>query len=389
VVDDPGRFLSRYVHQVCVSAARPLGYRWTVTSGEEERPALLAATYLVPLATSDDTDVSELGTYLRGLAGAVDDVVVVDGSSPAAVHEHRRCFGPGVRVIVPELRTPMGKVGNVVTGVRAARHEAVVIGDDDVRYRTDQLGQVVARLHDGAVVRPQNHFDPRPWHARFDTARTLLARVTGGDWPGTLAVRRSAVLAAGGYAGDVMFENLELVRTLQAQGGREVLALDVIVRRLPPTTAHFRGQQVRQAYDEFARPARLVLSLLVAPVGVAAVVAGRWRPVLAAAAAVTAAAEAGRRRGGGRAVFPVSSTALAAPWCLWRSLCSWAALGARARGGVRYRDTRLRTAATPGRILRRRLADVEPGEEPLIGGWSGPTPTIAGAPRRSGARAPS
>jgi hypothetical protein len=206
------------------------------------------------------------------------------------------------------------------------------------------------------VVRPANHFDPLPWHARVDTGRILLNRVLGGDWPGTLGVRRERLLAAGGYDGAALFENLELVRTVRAAGGTEVVAQDVHVRRLPPTTAHFLGQRVRQAYDEFARPWRLVASLAVLPTVALLAARGRRRAVVAGAAAVVAAAEVGRRRDGGRPVFPASSSLLAPVWVLERAACSWLALWARLRGGVPYRDGRLRTAANPPRVLRRRLA---------------------------------
>ena len=190
---------------------------------------------------------------------------MVDGSAAGVVEAHRESFGSVVQMLVPPTATLNGKVGNVTAGVTAARNEYVVLADDDVRYEFAQLEQVCALLRDAEVVRPQNYFSPCPWHARLDTARTLLNRVTGGDWPGTLGIRRSAFVAAGGYAGDVLFENLELVRTLLAFGGREHLALDVFVARRPPTYEHFRGQQVRQAYDEFARPARLALFLLFVP----------------------------------------------------------------------------------------------------------------------------
>jgi hypothetical protein len=150
-----------------------------------------------------------------------------------------------------------------------------------------------------------------------------------------------------------MFENLELVRTVRAAGGREVLALDLHVARRPPTSAHFRRQQIRQAYDEFARLPRLVVSLAVLPLGVCAVVSRQWRAVGCAALAVTTAAEVGRRRAGGRRVFPASSSLLACPWVVWRSACSWAALIAFTRGGVTYRGTRVRRAATSMRTLRR------------------------------------
>ena len=283
-------------------------------------------TYLLPLRADDGEGLSELARYLDEIAGVVDDVLVVDGSSERAFARHRSMFSHRVRVVPPVHRTLMGKVGNVMTGLEQARYEKVVIADDDVRYAADQLHDIGRRLEDADIVRPQNYFTQLPWHARLDTARTLLARVTGGDWPGTLGVRRSVVLRAGGYAGDVMFENLELVRTVRAAGGREVLALDLNIARRPPTSPHFRRQQIRQAYDELARLPRLLVSLAVLPLGVSAVVARQWRAVACAALAVTTAAEVGRRRAGGRRVFPASSSLLAFPWVVWRSACSWAAL---------------------------------------------------------------
>jgi Glycosyl transferase family 21 len=309
-------------------------------------------TYLVPLRAADDDDVDDLAAYLRALAEHV-DVLVVDGSSEGAMARHRTAFGPGVRLVSTEHRTLMGKVGNVLTGLRHAHHDKVVIADDDVRYTVTQLDDIERRLDAAEVVRPQNYFTPRPWHARFDTARSLLARVSGGDWPGTLAVQRSCLQRVGGYAGDVMFENLELVRTVRAAGGREHVALDLLIERRPPTTQHFLGQQVRQAYDEFARPARLTASLLVLPLSIAAVLRGRRQTLVIAGAAAVAAAEIGRRRAGGRRHFPASSTLLVPAWLLWRSACSWAALIAFARGGVRYRDARIKRAASPMRQLRR------------------------------------
>jgi hypothetical protein len=189
-----------------------------------------------------------------------------------------------------------------------------------------------------------------------------LNRVTGGDWPGTLALRRSFLLRVGGYSGDVLFENLELVRTVRAAGGRERLLLDLIVRRLPPTTAHFRSQQIRQAYDELARPARLCVFLGVLSAVTWACLIRNKGAVVGGAAIVMAAAETGRRRAGGATVFPASSSVLAPIWLLWRSGCAWCALGARAGGGARYRGTRFPRAATPARELRRRYL-VDQGRE--------------------------
>ena len=316
----------------------------------------LPLSYVLPLRTAPGEPVDELAGYLRWLVGEVAEVVVVDGSDPDVLEDHRRAFPPEAVVVPPAERTPMGKVGGVVTGVRRAACDAVVVADDDVRYDAGSLRRVLDLLAEADVVRPANHFDPLPWHARVDTGRILLNRVLGGDWPGTLGVRRQRLLAAGGYDGAALFENLELVRTVRAAGGTEVVASDVHVRRLPPTTAHFLGQRVRQAYDELARPWRLVASLAVLPTVAVLAARGRRRALVAGVAAIVAVAEVGRRRDGGRQVFPASSSLLAPVWVLERAACSWLALWARLRGGVPYRDGRLRTAANPPRVLRRRLA---------------------------------
>src|SRR5204862_3284412 len=154
-------------------------------------------------------------------------------------------------------------------------------------------------------------FDPLPWHARWDTARTLLNRSLGADFPGTLAVRRSSLLGAGGYDGDVIFENLELMRTIRAAGGSVVSPLDLYVARRPPSAEHFLSQRVRQAYDDFAIPARMAAWLGVLPALGLALARGRRREAAVAAAGLVGMAEVGRRRAGGSRHFPASASALA------------------------------------------------------------------------------
>jgi hypothetical protein len=315
----------------------------------------MSVSYVLPLKA--DAPDADLDAHLAAMAAVVDDVVVVDGSGDALFEEHDRRWPASVRHLRPAEQTAMGKVGNVLTGLRAARHDVCVVADDDVRWTPALLEAAVDRLEatGAAVLRPQNSFEPAPWHARWDTGRTLLNRIAGGDWPGTLVVRRSAL--PHGYAGDALFENLELVRTVVAGGGREVLALDVVVPRRPPTTARFVEQRVRQAYDEWARPWRLVAQLAVLP----AIVRWRTRAVLVIAAGAVAAAEAGRRRAGGRQVWGPTSALWAPAWAGERAVTSWLALGARLRGGVKYRDGRLALAANPVRRIRRRLAATSSG----------------------------
>jgi hypothetical protein len=310
----------------------------------------LALSYVLPLKAG--APATDLDAYLRSLAGAV-ELVVVDGSPDEVFADNARRWRPldvAHVPVDPDLVTPMGKVGGVLTGVHRASHDVVVIADDDVRWTVEQLREAAGRMAGGAaVLRPQNRFDPLPWHARWDTGRILLARITGGDWPGTLVIDRDALIRAGGYDGSVLFENLELVRTLEAAGGRSELALDLLVTRLPPTAQHFWSQRVRQAYDEWARPGRFVVELSILPL----VAVGRARALVGLTALAIGVAELGRRQAGGRAVFAPTAALWAPLWVAERAVTSWIALGSRLVGGARYGSGRLPRAANRPATLRR------------------------------------
>jgi hypothetical protein len=338
-----------------------------------------AVSYVLPVRWEADLGRAELAGYLRALAGWGAEIVVVDGSPPAVFAANHAAWGPVARHVPvdPARRCRNGKVAGVHTGVALAAHERVVIADDDVRYDAAGLRRAAALLDEADLVRPQNFFDPLPWHARWDTARTLLNRAAGADWPGTLAVRRSRFLGMGGYDGDVLFENLELVRTVEAAGGRTLAPLDLYVRRVPPTSRQFGRQRIRQAYDDFAMPARMAAWLALVPAAAAALARRRPGLVAAGAVAAVAAAERGRRRAGGAAVFPASASLLAPAWLAERGVCAWLALLERARfGGVRYRDAVVPVAAHAPRELRRRLD--APGAPAPAGAAYGHTADAAG-----------
>jgi hypothetical protein len=326
---------------------RPVDARWS-------------ASYVLPIrraAGVADDSLDELVAYLQWLSVRL-DVVVVDGSDRPLSPDHplRRC---ALRYLQPEHSTPNGKVAGVLTGMRYAAHERVVIADDDVRYDEGSLREVLRRLDDADLVKPQNVFRPLPWHARWDSARSLLNRALTGDFPGTFAVRRSAFFQRRGYCGAVLFENLQLVRTMDAR--RIVRADDVFVVRRPPTSAHFLGQRVRQAFDSRAQPLRWAVELSLLPGAVVAAVRGGPPAIGAAALGAVLVAERGRRRAGAREVFPADVAWWAPLWLAERAVCSWVAVVQRARhGGVAYAGSRLAVAASSRRAIADNRCPVAP-----------------------------
>jgi hypothetical protein len=311
--------------------------------------------YVLPLRWTDDRELAELTAYLRWLARRV-RVIVVDGSPAPLYARHAAAWAGLVRHVRPQgPPTRNGKVAGVHTGLALARAEAVVVADDDVRYDEEALRRVVRLLDRADLVGPQNVFAPLPWHAAWDTARSLLNRAVAADYPGTFGVRRSTFVAMGGYDGDVLFENLELIRTVRAFGGRVLRPLDLYVVRRPPTAGRFWSQRVRQAYDDLAQPWRLLPFLAALPVGGHVLRRHGPRPLVGAALASVAVAEVGRRRAGGRRFFPARASWFAPAWLAERAVCCWLAVGQRVLlGGVGYSGSRLRVAAhLPWRLRRR------------------------------------
>jgi hypothetical protein len=330
----------------------------TGTPADKPAAAKYAATYILPLRWSDDGLLESLATYLERLIQWL-DVIVVDGSPPDLFAAHGRRFPPGVRhvPVVPSVGEN-GKVAAIMKGVRIARTDALVLADDDVRYDAIALEQVLLHLHGADIVRPQNYFLSLPWHARWDTGRALINRAFGADFPGTLAVRRGAMLATDGYDSRVLFENLELLRTITAGGGVEARANAVFVGRISPSVRHFRTQRVRQAYDDFAQPLRLVTELALLPLLIGAAATGtpvrRGTLLFGALVATVGVAEVGRRRHDGARVFGNSSALWAPLWVLERSICIWFANALRLTGGIQYAGSRLVRAANSKRRLCRR-----------------------------------
>lgn len=301
--------------------------------------------YVLPLRWQSDDGFEDLTGYLAWLARHA-RVIIVDGSPEPLFQRHAGAWqGLAVHVRPDQLPGCLnGKVAGVHTGMALADGEIVVVADDDVRYDGQALRDVVRRLAGADLVVPQNVFAPMPWHAKWDTARSLINRAVGTDYPGTLALRRRMFQDMGGYDGGVLFENLELIRTVRAAGGAVHCAPDVFVDRRPPTPRHFLGQRVRQAYDSMAQPARLAVELAILPAVLHALLR-RPRRLGVLALIPVAVCEYGRRRAGGRRRIPVSATLYGPVWTLERGVCAWIAVAHRARGGIGYAGSRITTSA--------------------------------------------
>jgi hypothetical protein len=318
--------------------------------------ARLELDYILPIRWADDRDLADLTAYLVWLREHV-RVVVVDGSAPDLFDRHHALWSPWItHVAAPAIPSSTnGKVIGVLTGMGHATAEKVVIADDDIRYDEEALDQVAKHLDRADLVGPQNIFAPMPWHAAWDTARSLLNRAVFADYPGTFGLRRSTFQRMGQYSAQVLFENLELMRTVRAHGGIVARPLDLYVTRRPTTARKFASQRVRQAYDDLAQPWRLALFLPVLP---AAAISARFRRTLALGLVGSVAiAERGRRRAGGAKKFPWFTSAFAPAWILERSACIWLAVAQRVLfGGARYSGGRLRLAAHGNSSLRRAAA---------------------------------
>jgi hypothetical protein len=317
------------------------------------------ATYVLPLRWQDTTGSAEMTEYLRWLSGYL-DIVVVDGS-PSLIYEHHSgLWSAYVKHIPPDpLLTFMnGKVNGVTTGIRYAETDAIVVADDDIRLDGSSIERMIGALRDHDVVIAQSFFDPTPWHAQWDEARILLNRAFGVHFPAVLGLRRSLFLEIGGYDGDVLFENLELIRSMRFGGARIARPNDLFVRHLAPERHAFWSQRVRQAYDDFTLPVRMGFWLSLLPMTLIAWRRRHFGSILAAGVGVTVVAEIGRRRGGGNHVYPATASLFAPLWLAERALCSWGAVWYRViKGGVPYRDGVIERAATPPKELRRRIQE--------------------------------
>jgi hypothetical protein len=305
-------------------------------------------TYLLTIrrVRFDEGVAKDFGDYFRLLASAGCEVLVVDGSPREVFAAHDQAW-LGVcshAPVDPQYKYLNGKVNGIHTGVALAAHERVILADDDIRYTPADVRRMIELLDSGEMVRPQNYLSPLPAWARTEAARMLINRawIAEGDYPGTLGVRRAAMLRVGHYDGDVLFDNEEIVRHFRARGARVRYARDFFILKRPPTFRKWIEQRPRQAYEDFVMRAKTVFFAALPPALLLACLVGGWRRGVGFAAALacgsTLVAAGGLGEGAAR-FFPAWLCLYAPLWIAERAASTyWAFYWRVAHGGYPFGD---------------------------------------------------
>jgi hypothetical protein len=304
-------------------------------------------TYLLPFwrAQFSAAVIDELADYFRLLRGSGCEVLVVDGSPPAVFARNAEAWD-GLCEHVQVDRTfgwLNDKVNGIHTGVSLSRCEKIILADDDIRYTPESLSRVIQLLDRFEVVRPQNFLDPLSWWARLEAARMLINRATlrAGDYPGTCAFLRQSMLAAGPYDGDVLFDNEEIIRHFAQCGAQIRYAVDLFVRKVPPSFRKWIEQRPRQAYEDFGLRAKTAFFLAVLPLFLGCILFLGAKSILFCLGGLSlfsmAIALRGWMRGRARERFAVSTILFAPLWVCERALSTyWALYWFLVRGGYPF-----------------------------------------------------
>lgn len=291
-------------------------------------------------------EATSFGEYFQMLAELGCEVLVVDGSPRDVFAAHGEMWGDecGHVPVDPQYKYLNGKVNGIHTGVDLAAHERIILADDDIRYTPDDVRRMAKLLDSFEMVRPQNYLSPLSAWARTEAARMLVNRawIAEGDYPGTLGVRRGAMLRLGHYDGDVLFDNEEIVRHFRARGASVAYARDFFILKRPPSFRKWVEQRPRQAYEDFVMRAKTAFFVLLLPALALLWAAAGWRWALGAAAAVACGAVLLAARGlgdGARRFFPAWLCLYAPLWFAERSLSTyWAFYWRVAHGGYPFGD---------------------------------------------------
>ena len=304
-------------------------------------------TYLLPFrrAVFDKVEAAKLRRYFEGLGQIGCEVLMVDGSRGEVFAQIESVIGDVCRHEQVDRRFGYlnDKVNGIHTGVELAGCEKIILADDDIRYASGNIREVLFLLEENEVVRPQNFLRPLPWWAKMEAARMLINRATlrAADYPGTCAFSRSALLFCGHYDGDVLFDNEEIIRHFAQHGCAIAYANDLFVRKRPPTLRKWIEQRPRQAYEDFGLRAKtalfFALPLLLVATAIILGVAGVFGFIAVVSLGSIYLACRGRVRGKAAEFFPRQCCYFAPLWIAERSLSTyWALYWFLTRGGYPF-----------------------------------------------------
>lgn len=171
-----------------------------------------------------------IGAFLAALPDAV-ELVVVDASDDATPEIVLAGRPLGTRVI----RSRAGIARARQIGAEAATREWLLFSDADVRFAPDFFDLVGARLTGDAFYGAKHATAAHPVYSRVFGAGQRLSHAIGipAASGSNMAVRRSALLAAGGFRLDLpVNEDSELLQRLAHLGYRVAFAPELAVHSL-------------------------------------------------------------------------------------------------------------------------------------------------------------
>ncbi len=212
-------------------------------------PSTALATILIPAYNEAKVIQSCLTHVLTATHQNIEVVVIDDGSTDATAQVVSEMAARDIRIAL--FTIPNGGKANALNfGLRHSRGAVVVALDADTQFQPDTVARLLRWFVDpnvmavagNAKVGNRTNFLTRCQALEYITAQNLERRAY--DKLGCITVvpgavgawRRSAVLAAGGFADDTLAEDQDLTLTLHRQGGKILYDPSAIAHTEAPDT---------------------------------------------------------------------------------------------------------------------------------------------------------
>jgi cellulose synthase/poly-beta-1,6-N-acetylglucosamine synthase-like glycosyltransferase/peptidoglycan/xylan/chitin deacetylase (PgdA/CDA1 family) len=219
------------------------------------------ATVLVPAYNEEMVIAKTIQSLLASdYPGPLEILVINDGSSDATADAVLAISDPRVRLI---NQANAGKAHALQRGVAESANEFLILVDADTQFEPDALRELVSACQDPKVGAVSGH-------ARVGNLKSFLARCQDLEYicgfnldrrayaawncitvaPGAISVvRKSAILAAGGFSYDTLAEDTDLTLAIHKAGYRIEYQPEAVAHtEAPETYATLARQRFRWAY---------------------------------------------------------------------------------------------------------------------------------------------